>query len=177
MDEINIADIELAFLADCSEFIPIIKEWYYSEWKDFLEEQSIEFVENLLKSRCNSDSLPLCIVAMHNDRPIGTASLKASDMHIRKELSPWLAGLYVEEKCRSLGIGSLLVQAIEKIASQHGFEKIFLYTPGASNFYQRLGWISHESVKYMDHDVTIMMKELPCSSSICASQTCEAGCE
>jgi predicted N-acetyltransferase YhbS len=149
-------NVEIKYLAEKPEAIDIISRWLYDEFGFLIPGKTVDNVKESLQARLNHDILPLSIVAMDNDAVIGTASLKISDMDIRDDLTPWLAGLYVDKTQRNKGVGTLLVKSIQEIARQFGYEALFLYTPGASGFYERIGWRALEELTYKSKDVVIM---------------------
>lgn len=149
-------DVQIKYLAEKPEAIDIIARWLYDEFQYLVPGKSIDDVEELLHDRLNRDKLPLAIVALRDDEILGTVSLKISDMDIRDNLSPWMAGLYVDKKYRNNGIGTLLVKSIQEIARQFAYKELFLYTPGASDFYKRTGWMTIEELTYKSKDVVIM---------------------
>ena len=51
---------------------------------------------------------------------------------------------------------TLLVKTIQEKARQLGYSDLFLYTPDASGFYARMGWMTLEELTYKSHNVTIM---------------------
>jgi predicted N-acetyltransferase YhbS len=150
----------IKYLAEKPETIEIIARWLYDEFHYLVPGKSLDDVVKSLYARLNRDTLPLGIVALRNDEIIGTVSLKTSDMDIRDNLSPWMAGLYVDKKFRNNGIGRLLVKSIQEIARQFGYNEVFLYTPGASGFYKRIGWAVREELTYKSTNVVIMNYEL-----------------
>jgi len=146
----------ITYLAEKPETIDTIARWLYDEFHYLIPGKSLADVTASLHDRLNRDRLPLGMVAMLNGEVIGTVSLKPHDMDIRENLSPWLAGLYVDKKFRNGGIGTLLVKTIQEKARHLGYGDLFLYTPSASGFYARMGWTSIEELTYNSHDVTIM---------------------
>lgn len=74
-----------------------------------------------------------------NGEIIAGAGVIANDFHDRKELTPNLCALYVEEKYRCRGIaGALLQRACDDMARE-GIETLYLVTDHTS-FYERYGW-------------------------------------
>ena len=62
-----------------------------------------------------------------------------NDFHDRKDLSPNVCALYVEESFRSRGIaGRLLGMAVEDLRSK-GISPVYLVTDH-TGFYERYGW-------------------------------------
>lgn len=161
--------MRIACLADFPDAIPEIAGWFYREWSYLHPGRTLEDVRCAVGERVNRDTIPLALVAIDDTASVGTRSraalvgtvcLKLQDMDTRTDLSPWLAGLYVEESRRGLGIGTALVEAIERKAGGLGIRTLYLYTPSAASFYLRLGWRIEEAVEYHSAHVTIMKKEI-----------------
>ncbi len=98
---------------------------------------------------------------MDGERPVGMASLVVDDMSDRRELTPWLASVYVLPEWRGRGIASRLVRRVEEEARAHGVERFYLYTPDQQALYRRLGWQDVEQREYRGEMVTIMQRDLP----------------
>lgn len=154
--------MEITFLKHHADSIPLIAEWYYREWKAMYVASGMSFedVKRSIESRANTGRIPLGVVALDGGRVIGTGCLKAHDMDTRNELTPWLAGIYVELEQRRKGIGSKLVITLEGIAKNLGTQRLYLYTPQSAGFYTRLGWAEYERTTYKGLGVTIMEKIL-----------------
>lgn len=78
-------------------FIDAIAEWLHSEWGWFTPELTLDDRRARLARQLTSDHLPIVFVAHEGDKPLGTASLRASDMDSRAQLTPWLAGVFVAQ--------------------------------------------------------------------------------
>jgi predicted N-acetyltransferase YhbS len=149
-------NVEIAYLADRPEAIDIVTRWLYDEFSYLVPGKTVGDVKVSLMARMNRDVLPLSIVASDGGEVAGTASLKLGDMDTRDDLSPWLAGLYVDRTRRNRGVGTLLVKSIQEIARQFGYGELYLYTPGASGFYHGIGWKTLEEATYKSRKVVIM---------------------
>jgi GNAT superfamily N-acetyltransferase len=77
-------------------------------------------------------------------------------MEIRLELSPSLAGVYVQPQSRRHGVGSALVRHALWLAQRLRFPALYLYTHSARPFYERSGWEVLEEAVYHKRPVTIM---------------------
>ncbi len=155
-------DITIGYLADHPGWVPVIAGWFYDQWYDLYVNRSMTLkdAENSIADRCNYDKIPLILVAINDDKVIGTIGLKQCDMDTRKDLSPWLAGLYVVTEHRCNGIGSLLIEALIEKAISLDISKLYLYTPDAEDFYRKLGWHILEQTEYLGHKVAILEKSL-----------------
>ncbi len=154
--------MDITFLKQHIDSIPLIAEWYYREWKAIYEASgmSLEDVKKSVAERANTDRIPLAVVALDGGHVIGTGCLKVRDMDTRTELTPWLAGIYVERNQRQRGLGSTIVSTLEGIARNLGTQRLYLYTPQSVGFYARLGWAEYERITYKGQSVTIMEKIL-----------------
>jgi predicted N-acetyltransferase YhbS len=103
--------------------------------------------------------IPEMFVAVENGEPVGTASLVVHDLAERKDLSPWLAAVYVAPEFRNRGIGSALVRTVMNEALVLGVEEFYLFTPDKASFYSRLGWKVLEHRERRGEDVTVMVYE------------------
>jgi GNAT superfamily N-acetyltransferase len=79
-------------------------------------------------------------VLFDHDQPAGTAALVRTHLETRPDLTPWLAGLFVEPAFRRRGYGSALVREVEAFALAASVPILWLYTSTAEPFYLRLGW-------------------------------------
>ncbi len=155
--------MDIFYLADHQEAVPILAAWIYDEWSFLYPEMTLRSVEDFLQERMNKDKLPLTLVAFEAAEPVGTVSLKRFDMESRQDLMYWLTSLYVAEPWRRKRIGSHLVKSAEKKAVELDIRKLFFFTiddslPGS--FYSKLGWKKREKTKYHSCPVTIMEKDL-----------------
>lgn len=79
-------------------------------------------------------------VLFEGDAPVGTASLAHEDLASRPDLTPWLAGVYVDEAFRGRGHATALVRRVEAFAAGASVPTLWLYTRTAAPLYARLGW-------------------------------------
>jgi len=150
------AHLRIKLLADHPEAINTLSRWEQSEWGHLMPNVSLEEIADAFERRANQDKVPMTLLGYDNDELVGTASLVVHDMSTNRDLTPWLAIVYVVPEYRKRGHGSALVRAVMKAAVKLGIERIFLFTPDQMPFYERLGWETREVVDYRDEWVTIM---------------------
>lgn len=83
-------------------------------------------------------------------------------MDTHKDLSPWLASVYVAPEYRQQGIGKKLVQAITDLAKTNNIKTLHLYTPSEENWYQSFGWQTTQKETYHQEPITLM--QIPLNS-------------
>ena len=152
--------IEIVALADRPEFISLVAQWNWAEWRDLLPCTSCEAFADDLRAKTRRDGIPITLLAFDDGVPVGTVSLLADDLESRSELTPWLASLYVAPEKRGRGLGEVMVKHAVGAARGFGIEMLYLYTPGQEAFYHRLGWEHLETTEFRGRAVTIMTLHL-----------------
>lgn len=154
--------MKIEYLAEHKDIIPTLARWTYEEWSYLHPERTLSEVERLISERSNRKHIPIALVAIDKGKVIGMAELKTSDFKGRPDLSPWLAGLYVDIPHRRKGVGTKLVQEIEKLAARLGASNLYLITDDAEKFYSELNWSVQERTVWQGHSVTVMEKDIAC---------------
>lgn len=89
----------------------------------------------------SAGDLPLTLIARRGDTFLGMASLIASDMEARPDLTPWVAAVFVEPAERGKGLGRRLVKAVAVRAFAQGWTRLYLCAePRNAPIYERWGW-------------------------------------
>jgi GNAT superfamily N-acetyltransferase len=99
-------------------------------------------------------------VLFEQDRPVGTASLSHDDLVSRPDLTPWLAGVFVEPAARGRGYASALVRRVEAFAATAEVSTLWLFTWTAAPLYARLGWQHIGLETDRGKDVVLMTRHL-----------------
>ncbi|MBN1976389.1 MAG: GNAT family N-acetyltransferase [Anaerolineae bacterium] len=152
--------MKVAHLAEHPDAIPTLASWVYNQWGHWMPADIIpETLAREFEKRTIPSCIPETFVAVEGHAPLGTASLVIHDLAARRDLSPWLAAVYVAPEFRNQGVGSALVQAVTDEAQALGVERLYLFTPDKMSFYGRLGWQALERTKHQGRDVTVMVYE------------------
>jgi N-acetylglutamate synthase-like GNAT family acetyltransferase len=146
-------------LADHPEALPILAEWQHKEWGHVRPGDTVEKRMARLERFSQRDRIPMTVVALEGGEVRGSASLIEHDMETRMELTPWLAGVYVGEEFRRLGIGARLVRGIMSDAAKLNVPLLYLYTLHSEQWYASLGWTLLERTTYRGYDCVIMTFE------------------
>ena len=139
--------------------LPKIARWHHDEWASYNPGQTLDMRIEQMQSYLNQALVPSMYVAMEND-VLGSAAIVEYDMDTHRELSPWLASVYIRYSSRGMGKGSQLVQYVMQRAQLAGLERLYLFTPDQQTFYERLGWNTLMNEYYHGHEVTIMYIDL-----------------
>lgn len=136
-------NIRIRTLSERPSWLPVIAEWIYEEWWGHVQDASPEKLAEILRPHLIPGSIPVTLAAEVDEKPVGTVSLLEHDVETEEwpELTPWLAALFVDPKCRRFGVGTRLLDAAASTASSLGFDVLYLTTSGAEDFYARRGWV------------------------------------
>jgi predicted N-acetyltransferase YhbS len=152
--------MKIDLLGEHLEFLPELARLHFDEWRHFSPDKTLEDRLWKLRDLAASSELPFMVVAIEGNQLVGSAALVYEDMRTRKELSPWLASVFVKPEFRRKGIATALVRHIEKSAQERGIRKLYLFTEHARDLYARLGWNDREECEYQGVNVAIMSQRL-----------------
>lgn len=158
----NITMIKIELLKQHSTAIPALaKMWHELLGKIWLPEVSIQRIETKFHDHLHDDTLPLTLVALDGQKPVGMCSLREND-GIRPDLTPWLGSLIVDQDNQGRGVGKLLIDATKNKAKEMGFKKLYLFAFDLTipEYYHRHGWATIYQDVFKSYDVTVMMINL-----------------
>jgi len=123
-------------------------------------ERTTETERRSLEVFTADQSRQAALVATSGGVLAGTCLLVQSELEPCHPVSPWLAGLYVAPEHRRQGVGRVLVRAVEDQARQRGSCRLYLYTGGASKYYEQLGWSIADRIDWKGFPTALMAREL-----------------
>jgi GNAT superfamily N-acetyltransferase len=154
------ARLRIDYLSNHPEVLPILKEWFETEWAAYYGPGGRGDAQGDLATYANGTKLPVGVVAFLNNDVCGIAVLKAESIKTHSHLSPWAAAAMVHPGHRGRGIGAELIRAVEDEAKRHGYKHIYCGTSTATHLLERRGWRLIERVPYDGENVSIYAKAL-----------------
>ena len=128
--------ITLKKLCDYPEFCYKAANWFSQKW-DIPVEAYQESIQECIEQKIG---IPQWYIVLNNkDEIIAGAGIIENDFHDRKDLSPNLCALFVEEKYRKQGIAKYILNFSRKDLGNMGFEKLYLVTDH-TEFYEKYDW-------------------------------------
>ena len=152
--------LRIEHLVDHPEVLPILKEWFETEWESYYGPGGPGDAQSDLAAYANWGGLPIGVVAFFENELCGIAALKAESITTHSHLSPWAAAGLVKPLYRRKGIGTELLRAVEEIARDLGYARIYCGTSTAKRLLLRRSWQFMEQVRYNGEDVSIYEKAL-----------------
>ncbi len=122
------------------EFFDVVADRIWQAWWK-ADGHPLGYITSRLQENLSATPIPLALVAHDGRAFLGTASVIASDLPERPQLTPWVAAVWVEPQARSHGIGAALVNRATEDCFALGFGRVYLCArPQRSSFYEGLGW-------------------------------------
>jgi GNAT superfamily N-acetyltransferase len=128
-----------------------------ASWKDV--GVPLDYITGRLQENLNTEPIPIALVAHNGAEFLGTASVIASDLEERPQLTPWVAAVWVEPHARSHSVGGTLVERAARDCFALGIARAYLCArPALTGFYERLGWIATER-EVGKHGLTVFIRD------------------
>lgn len=136
-----------------------VVDWLWQEWgtEKLTREQISQY---LMHSVSSGQLFPSTYLAFLGTIPVGSVSIVRCDLPIRSQLTPWIASVIVAKDQRGKGIGTRLLRYAERKLRAHGWPRVYLYTRDKEDYYLAKGYEVIERTAYLDHAISIMMKDL-----------------
>ncbi len=130
--------LKIVKLSECPRLMQDAARWFHSKWGVPLEAY-LKSMEECLD--CNS-AVPQWYLVMDNTEIVAGAGVIENDFHDRKDLTPNVCAVYVEEAYRRQGVAGRLLAFICEDFCRKGIDTLYLVTDHTS-FYERYGWEFH----------------------------------
>ena len=146
--------MEILKLREHSELASEAAEWFHSKWDIPVE----EYAGSIQECLTGKSIVPQWYVAVENQQIIGGIGVIENDFHNRKDLTPNVCAVYVEENYRCQGIAGKLVDYFVDLARKRGKKGVVLTCKAhLIGFYENHGFqcfgeadSSHGGAKWYD---------------------------
>lgn len=127
--------MELIKLREHKEFMTAAAEWFHQKWGVPLE----AYRESMEACIADKEAVPQWYLALEGDKIVGGLGVIENDFHDRKDLTPNVCAVYVEEPYRCQGIAGKMLHYVCEDMLEEGIATLYLVTDHTS-FYERYGW-------------------------------------
>lgn len=108
--------------------------WFHDKWGIPAEDYAQSIEECIV-----GNSIPQWYVAIDDNKIIGGIGFIENDFHTRKDLTPNVCALYVEEDYRNKGLAKKLLETVIEDMRTFNIQYLYLITDHTA-FYERYGW-------------------------------------
>lgn len=161
LDKASGDEIQYQLLKSSPHIIPALADWIYADWHTYDKSLTKEKLIQGFLGRLHDDKLPIAIIALQNNHPIGVISLKATEDPELAPLSkgsPWLGSHHVLSSIANKGIEKQLLQLAKNITGRLGHRHLFVYTssPAHRDLYLAQGSQLIEQRQFRNHPIWIL---------------------
>lgn len=110
-------------------------QWFHEKWNVPVD----AYLESIEESLNSENPAPQWYLAVKEEQIIGGIGVIENDFHDRKDLTPNVCAVYVEEEFRCRGIAGKMLETVCRDMKEKGIDTLYLITDHDS-FYERYGW-------------------------------------
>lgn len=130
--------------------IPDAIKWFAQKWN--IPEEA--YAESMQEALVSTSGVPTWIVVLNDDNKIiAGLGIIENDFHQRKDLTPNICAVYVEEAYRHQGIARTMLNYATGLLSQKGIKTCYLITEH-TDFYEHCGWTFYDMIPEDDGSLT-----------------------
>lgn len=109
--------------------------WFHEKWNIPLE----AYLESIDECMKNKTPVPQWYIVIIGDKIVGGLGVIENDFHNRKDLTPNVCAVYVEDDYRCQGIAGKMLNYVCDDMREKNIDTLYLVTDHTS-FYERYGW-------------------------------------
>ncbi len=109
--------------------------WFHEKWNIPLE----AYLESIDECMKNKTAVPQWYIVIIGDRIVGGLGVIENDFHNRKDLTPNVCAVYVEDDYRCQGIAGRMLNYVCDDMREKNIDTLYLVIDHTS-FYERYGW-------------------------------------
>lgn len=109
--------------------------WFHEKWNIPLE----AYLESIDECMKNKTPVPQWYIVIIGDKIVGGLGVIENDFHNRKDLTPNVCAVYVEDDYRCHGIAGKMLNYVCDDMREKNIDTLYLVTDHTS-FYERHGW-------------------------------------
>lgn len=110
-------------------------QWFHEKWGIALK----AYLDSMDEYLQNTGAVPQWYIVKNKEKIIGGLGVIANDFHDRKDLTPNVCAVFVEEEYRCQKIAGAMLDYVCEDMSRNGIDTLYLVTDHTS-FYERYGW-------------------------------------
>ncbi|MDR7855025.1 GNAT family N-acetyltransferase [Tissierella sp.] len=129
------SNYQIKRIVDSPELKTYAADWFHQKW-NIPVEAYLESMDECLNGR---NTIPQWYIVMLEDEIVGGVGVIKNDFHNRKDLSPNVCAVYVEENYRRQGIAGKMLDYVCEDMKEKNIDTLYLITDHIS-LYERYGW-------------------------------------
>lgn len=128
--------------------LEIIINKHYTHWKQFNPALDWNETVDKFKNQFTKDEgIPIGYACYNDDILVGFCALRKENLKKYPEIYPWISSVMIFEEYRHQGYGTKMLQEIANKAKELGYNKVYLWTDQAPEFYKKIGYTYLQQVE------------------------------
>ena len=128
--------MQILRLSDYPQYKEMAAQWFSEKWQIPVE----AYLEIIQISIDQKHAIPQWYIVLNKDKHlIAGSGVIDNDFHERKDLTPNLCALFVEENYRNQNIAKHILDFVREDLSNQGIQTLYLITDH-TEFYEKCGW-------------------------------------
>lgn len=119
-----------------------VAQWFHEKWNIPKEAYLASMMESLKQRR----DVPQWYIVLDEQRIVAGLGVIENDFHERKDVTPNVGAVFVEENYRKQGIVKAMLQYVCKDFYKRGVDTLYLLSDH-NGFYERYGWSFYAMVQ------------------------------
>lgn len=142
-------------LRDNSVYNEKAAEWFNDKWKVPVS----AYLDSMEECRRLKNKVPQWYLRLDGEKIIAGMGVIENDFHERKDLSPNVCAVYVDNDYRGQGLARKLLDYVCEDMARLGYDTLYLITTH-TEFYERCGWEFYCNVKEDSGDTVRMYRHV-----------------
>ncbi|WP_375180364.1 GNAT family N-acetyltransferase [Enterococcus rotai] len=128
-------DFTIVKIKEHPELLLEAAEWFHQKWKIPIE----AYIQSMEECINSTASVPQCYIVRDDKKIVAGIGVIENDFHDRKDLTPNICAVYVEDSYRNQGLAGNMLQFVCDDFKNKGNDYLYLITDH-STFYERYDW-------------------------------------
>jgi len=128
-------DFTIVKIKEHPELLLEAAEWFHQKWKIPIE----AYIQSMEECINSTASVPQWYIVCDGRKIVAGIGVIENDFHDRKDLTPNICAVYVEDSYRNQGLAGNMLQFVCDDFKNKGNDYLYLITDH-STFYERYGW-------------------------------------
>ncbi len=121
---------------------------HYTHWHQFNNALDLNLITKKFKNDLTrEEGLPIGYAFYDDDKLVGFCTLQKENLKKYPEIYPWISSVMIFDEYRRLGYGTKMLQEIADKAKELGYQKVYLWTDQAPEFYKKIGYTYLQKVE------------------------------
>lgn len=113
---------------------------HFDHWSQYSSRMQFPLTEEKFLGYASDNNIPFGIAMFKGTSLIGFLVFKEICLEKYPQYTPWISDVMIFDDYRGQGYGRKLIEEAKKVLKELGFDKAYLWTDKAPDFYKKIGF-------------------------------------